>query len=109
MPVSKLRVIWMSIGAMVLVAIAVGVVALSGGGSGSQHVAGAPAVVASGSAGNPPAPARQTVTKVTTTHPQTGAPQPEAATGPPPGTPQANGGDADPDNNGGPDDSDGAI
>jgi hypothetical protein len=67
-----------------------------------------------GSAGARPAPttpaakAPPTITPPTTTA-AAKAPPAATATRPVPGTPQQNGGDADPDNNGGPDDGDGAI
>jgi hypothetical protein len=69
-----------------------------------------------GSAGKPPTPtapaAKPTTPPAAAAQTTSTAGQPPAAaaaTKPVPGTPQRNGGDADADNNGGPDDGDGAI
>ena len=125
---SKVRSIWVGIGALLLVGVVVAVIGLasSGGTSrGAVYSAPVPTTVGAGAnarapkggshaplapastskpGGTPAAPVTQTETT------RTEAPAPAAtAKGPPAGTPQANGGDSDPDNNGGPDDGDGAI
>jgi hypothetical protein len=101
---SKIRAIWIAIGALVLVVIVASVVALSGESS-SRHGAShpAPAAVAPGGKANAQTPATPATTRTETAPPATTAKKPPA------GTPQANAGDSDPDNNGGPDDGDGAI
>jgi len=102
---SKIRAIWIAIGALVLVVIVASVVALSGESSGSRHGASqpAPAAVAPVGRANAQTPATPATTRTETAPPATTAKKPPA------GTPQANAGDSDPDNNGGPDDGDGGI
>ena len=107
---SKARAAWISVSTLVLAAIIASIVALSGGGSGSAH---------RGAGNAAPAPSSQAIPAQTTPAPAPAEQAAPARTEPPPpavvagkpqaGTPQGNGGDSDPDNNGGADDGDGAI
>ena len=103
----KIHAIRIAIGGLVVLGIVLTAVVL-GGGSSSTHPGGrytSPPPAALGGKAKVQAPL---ATRSTPTQTET-APPAAANKRPPAGTPQANGGDSDPDNNGGPADADGAI
>jgi hypothetical protein len=89
---SMVRSVWIAIGTLLITGLVVAVIAFAGGSGGTTSQG--------------PGNAAPT-THTEGTHPET--PPPAATRKAPAGTPQGNGGDSDPDNNGGPDDGDGAV
>jgi hypothetical protein len=98
---------FLSVGAVGLTLVVAGCGSAAGTstGTGGYGPAGARATPTAPAAKGATQPAAAAPTKSTAAQPPAAAP----STKPVPGTPQQNGGDADADNNGGPDDGDGAI